>query len=115
MNLGMIIGLVIISIVALIMIIIGISQYRTKDVPIGFYNIVDPPKKEDIIDIGQWNRKHALIWIIYGICIECGFWLGFVMPTEVLEIIFIVGGVVVPLSFIIIGHHRLEKEYFRVK
>ena len=44
MNPGMIIGLVIISIVALI-IIIGISQYRTKDVPIGFYNIVDPPKK----------------------------------------------------------------------
>ncbi len=61
MNPGMIIGLVIISIVALIMIIIGISQYRTKDVPIGFYNIVDPPKKEDIIDIGLWNRKHALI------------------------------------------------------
>lgn len=115
MNPGMIIGLVIISIVALIMIMIGISQYRTKDVPVGFYNVIDPPKKEDITDIVQWNRKHGIIWIAYGICIELGFWAGFIMPTEKLEMIFMIGGVVIPLPFMIIRHKRLEKEYSREK
>ena len=77
MNEGMIMELVIISIVAGIMIILGFSQMRTKDNPVGFYNVIDPPKKEEISDVIQWNKKHGMIWIVYGICIELGFWLGY--------------------------------------
>lgn len=109
----MIMGLVIISLVALIMIIIGICQFIKKDVPVGFYNLIDPPKKEDITDIIEWNRKHGVIWIIYGICIELGFWLGFVMPTEALEMLFMMGGVVFPLPFMIIRHRSLIKRFQR--
>lgn len=50
MNAEMIIGLVIISIVAGIMIIIGLFQLSKKDNPVGFYNVIDPPKKEEIHD-----------------------------------------------------------------
>ena len=88
MNAEMIMGLVIISIVAVIMVIIGISQFNKKENPVGFYNVIAPPKKEEISDVIQWNKKHGFIWIIYGICIELGFWLGYIMPSEVLEMVF---------------------------
>lgn len=113
MNSGMIMGLIIISIVAIIMMAIGFFQFRKKEAPVGFYNVIDPPRKEDITDVIQWNRKHGAIWIIYGICIEAGFWLGFVMPTEILEMIFMMGGVVIPLPFMVFRHRSLEKKYYR--
>ena len=111
MNEAMIMGLVIISIVAGIMIIIGLSQISKKENPVGFYNVIDPPKKEEISDVIQWNKKHGIIWIIYGICIELGFWLGYVMPVEAIEMIFMMGGVILPLPFMVMRHHKLEKEY----
>ena len=111
MNAGTIMGLVILSIVAGIMAVIGISQMSKKDNPVGFYNMIDPPKKEEISDVIQWNKKHGMIWIVYGICIEFGFWLGYVMPVEVLKMVFMMGGVIVPLPFMVIRHRRLEKEY----
>lgn len=114
MNAEMIMGLIILSFVAAIMGLIGVCQVVKKDAPVGFYNVIDPPKKEEISDIIQWNKKHGMLWILYGICIELGFWLGYVMPSEVLEMIFMMGGVVLPLPLMIVRHHRLEKEY-RVK
>lgn len=33
------------------------------------------------------------------------------MPVEVLEIIFMMGGVMLPLPFMAIRHHKLEKMY----
>lgn len=113
MNAAMITGWVIISIVAGIMIIIGLFQLNEKDNPVGFYNIIDPPKKEEISDVIKWNKKHGTIWIVYGICIELGFWLGYVMPVEVLETVFMMGGVIIPLPIMVIIHHKLEKEYKR--
>lgn len=110
-NAEMIIGLVIISLVASIMIIIGLCQVRNKEKPVGFYNVIDSPKKEEISDILQWNKKHGMIWIVYGICIETGFWIGYVMPIEVLEMFFMIGGIVLPLPFMCLRHHKLEKEY----
>ena len=111
MNEGMIFGFIIISIVAGIMIVIGLCQVLKKDEPVGFYNVIDPPRKDEISDIIQWNKKHGVIWIVYGICIELGFWLGFFMPNEVFEMIFMMGGVLVPLPFMVMRHRKLEKEY----
>lgn len=110
-NAEMIIGLVIISLVASIMIIIGLCQVRNKEKPVGFYNVIDPPKKEEISDIIQWNKKHGIIWIVYGICIELGFWIGYVMPIEALEIFFMISGIVIPLPFMCLRHYKLEKVY----
>lgn len=111
MNAEMIMGLIILSFVAAIMGMVGVCQVVKKDAPVGFYNVIDPPKKEEITDIIQWNKKHGMLWILYGICIELGFWIGYVMPSEVLEMIFMMGGVVLPLPLMIVRHHRLEKEY----
>lgn len=111
MNASMVMGLVIISFVAGIMIVIGLCQMLKKDGPVGFYNVIDTPKKEEISDVIQWNKKHGMIWIIYGICIELGFWIGNFMPVEALEMIFMMGGVIAPLPFMIMRHRSLEKEY----
>lgn len=46
MDAEMIIYLVIMSVVALIMIIIGVSQIANKDEPVGFHNVLETPKKE---------------------------------------------------------------------
>jgi len=111
MNAENIMGSVIISIVAGIMIVIGIFQFCKKDNPVGFYNVIDPPKNEEISDIIQWNKKHGMIWIIYGLCIELGFWLGYFMPNEMLEMTFMMGGIVIPLPIMVIRHRMLKKKY----
>ena len=49
-NAETIMGLVIISFVALVMLTIGICRFIGKDAPVGFYNLTDPPKKEEITD-----------------------------------------------------------------
>lgn len=113
MNAETIFGFVIISFVTAIMIIIGLVQFNKKEEPVGFYNVIDPPKKEEITDVLLWNKKHGVIWIIYGICIELGFWMGIVMPNEVLEIVFTLGGVIIPLPIMILRHNMLEREYRR--
>ena len=111
MNAETIMGLVIISLVALVMLTIGIFQLKKKDVPVGFYNLTAPPRKEEITDIIAWNKKHGMIWIIYGICIELGFLLGNVMPTGMLQMIVMTGGIILPLPFMVMRHKSLEKKY----
>lgn len=111
MNAEAVMGLVIISLVALVMLTIGVFQFVKKDVPVGFYNLTIPPKKEEITDIIAWNKKHGMIWIIYGICIELGFLLGNVMPTGVLQMVFMAGGIILPLPFMVARHKRLQKKY----
>ncbi len=111
MNAETIMTLIIMSGVALVMVGLGVSQYRKKEEPVGFYNTADPPKKEEISDIIAWNKKHGMLWIAYGIIIELGYWLGYFAPNEVLEIIFSIGGVLIPIPFMIIGHHKLVKMY----
>lgn len=111
MNAESIIGLVIVSIVAVIMIGIGLFQYLKKDKPVGFYTVNNPPKKEEISDITKWNRQHGLIWIIYGICVELGFSIGFMMPSEILAVLFLLGGIIIPMPFMVIRHNQLERKY----
>lgn len=111
MDAPMIVGLVILSLVAALMVLIGLCQAAKKDGPVGFYNVGEPPKKEEISDIAAWNRKHGLIWIAYGACIELGFWLGWAMPGEMLQMVCLLGGILLPLPFMVLRHHQLEKAY----
>ncbi len=111
MDAGTVMGLVIITMVALIMLIIGVFQFRKADGPVGFYNTSAPPKKEEITDIIAWNKKHGMIWIIYAVCIESGFFLGYFMPREALQTVFMIGGVIIPLPFMVMRHKTLEGKY----
>ncbi len=111
MDAEMTIAFGIVTVVAFIMIAIGIFQFKKKDNPVGFYNVTIPPSKDEISNIIEWNKKHGLIWLVYGICIELGFLLGLIMPVEELEMLFMIGGIVLPLPFMVLRHHYLVKRY----
>ena len=62
---GTIISGVIFCIVAMIMLGIGVSQLKSKE-PVGFYTGEKPPKVDQLSDVNSWNKKHGVMWIIYG-------------------------------------------------
>ncbi len=75
--------IIIFSVILLIsaapIIIIGIVQYRSKE-PVGFWSGKKPPGKEQITDVKAYNRKHGLMWILFGVgfifCFVCGLFFG---------------------------------------
>lgn len=101
---------VIFGFVALIMIAIGISNFKSTK-PVGFYSGVEPPSPEEITDIHAYNKKHGWMWVAYGIgFIICGI-LSFSTNSELLftliSCVFAIGGV----FLLMIGHTYLEKKY----
>lgn len=60
-------------------IILGMVQYRSKE-PVGFWAGKKPPRNEEITDVRAYNRKHGLMWILYGagfiVCFVCGTFFG---------------------------------------
>ena len=110
---GTIISGVIFCIVAIIMLGIGVSQLKSKT-PVGFYTGVKPPKAEQLSDINSWNKKHALMWIIYGICIF-GSWIcsAFIGGDSIYSVIPLCIGTLIPIPVMTVLHHKLVKRYYR--
>lgn len=80
---------VIVCIVAMIMLGIGVSQLKSKE-PVGFYTGENPPKVDQLSDVNSWNKKHGVMWIIYGICI-IGSWIcsAFIGGNSKLRVLYI--------------------------
>lgn len=106
----MIISSVIYGLVALAMICIGISQLKSEK-PVGFYTGEKPPSKDEISDVKQWNRKHGTMWIAYGIIIVISWICGCILGDDIVAVIPLMGGVIIPLGFMIWLHHRLIGKY----
>lgn len=107
-----VIGFVIYALLALFMMGIGVVQLKSKE-PVGFYSGEKPPKAENITDIKAWNTKHGMMWLIYGIIILISFFIGNMIGDSVWSIIPMVGGVIIPVIFMIWYHHQLRKKYLR--
>lgn len=105
-------GFVIFALVAVFMIGIGIVQLRSKK-PVAFYSGEKPPKAEDLTDVAAWNKKHGLMWIVYGIIILFSYFAGVVIGDSVWVVVPMVGGVMVPVPFMIWYHNQLRKKYIR--
>ena len=105
-------GLGIIVFTALIMIVIGISQIKSKN-PVAFYTGEKPPQKEDLSDVSLWNKKHGMMWILYGVTMIGSYILSMVFPDEfivfVIILIAILGGIVVMVFY----HHYLMIKYLK--
>lgn len=100
------------GICALVMFGIGISQFKSKD-PVGFYSGEKPPSKEQLSDATAWNKKHGIMWIIYGGCIVVSCMLGLLMGDSVYSVIPYTAGLIIPIFVMIIYHHKLIKDYFK--
>ncbi len=105
-----IISVITYGIVSLIMMGIGISQLKSKT-PVGFYSGEKPPKESEIADVQTWNRKHGIMWLVYGIIIMLSMVIGCLMGDSLLCLIPLCGGITVPLVFMIWYHHKLVRMY----
>lgn len=107
-----IITFIIFLFVAIFMIGIGIFQLKSIS-PVGFYSGERPPKEEELIDVRAWNRKHGMMWVVYGIIIILSAIVGAVIGDSILCIIPLLGGMLVPILVMIWYHHRLVRKYKR--
>ena len=107
-----ILPLFILSYVSIILIAIGIMQYKSKK-PTGFYTGETPPKAEQLTDVTAWNHRHGTMFIIYGAAIVPAYLSGLLIPHEILAMlpaaIVILGGIPV----LILYHHKLKSTYYR--
>lgn len=92
-------------------IILGMVQYRSKD-PVGFWAGKKPPRKEEITDVRAYNRKHGLMWILYGagliVCYVCGMPFGG-LAAAYLCMAEVMGGILIMIAY----HNRLNRMYYR--
>lgn len=107
---GTIISGVVFGLVALVMFGIGISQLKSKE-PVGFYTGEKPPKKERLLDVNAWNRKHGTMWIVYGVCLVCSWISSALIGDSFYSVILLVVGVLAPIVTMVICHHTLVKKY----
>ncbi|MBR5871423.1 MAG: hypothetical protein IKZ09_10345 [Clostridia bacterium] len=107
-----IIPLFIFSYVSLIMIAIGIVQYKSKK-PVGFYTGETPPKAEQLTDVTAWNRKHGTMWIGYGAAIIVSFLLGILLQIPILSACFPAAVVLGGIPCLLMIHRHLKKTYFK--
>ncbi len=109
-----IITLVILSICALPMVGLGIAQIRSRK-PVGFWSGKRPPSAEDVTDVAAYNRKHGVMWIIYGLGSVIAFCLGMLLGGEwwpaILMMVEIMGGLVLMILF----HDHLDRVYVKRK
>lgn len=107
----LIITICILVICSIPMIVIGAVQYRSRE-PVGFWSGKKPPKKEEVSDIKAYNRKHGLMWILYGVgfmlCVLFGFPLGG-YAAAAMGGIEAVGGIIAMAAY----HNKLNHEYLR--
>lgn len=92
---GNITAFAVFSFVATIMIVIGIVQIKSKK-PVGFYSGEIAPKEEDLVDVVSWNRKHGMMWIIYGVLIVLPFGIASFIGDSRWSVIHVIGGSVLP-------------------
>ena len=89
---------------------IGISQLKSRK-PVGFYTGEKPSKEDEITDVRAWNKKHGLMWLIYGGIIITGFGIGTTLGDSLWCLIPMLGGILLPLPVMIWYHHRLIQLY----
>jgi len=107
-----IIAFVIVLLASMIFIVIGISQIRSKE-PVGFYTGEKPPKKEQLLDMGAWNKKHGCMWIVYGLSIIAAFIICLFVTTEIIAATILLCIIIGAFPVMILYHRHLKKMYYR--
>lgn len=101
---------VIMGFCALIMITIGISQWKSKK-PVGFYTGEKAPEEKELSDVPAWNKRHGMMWIMYGVCILFAWICGLLLGDDLLALIPFLICVILPIPVMIAYHHKLVKKY----
>ena len=96
---------------ALLMFGIGISQIKSRK-PVGFYSGENPPDEKELSDVNAWNKKHGVMWILYGLCIVFAWVCGLIIGNSLLLLIPYLICLLLPIPFMVRYHHKLIKKYY---
>lgn len=107
-----IIMIIILAWCALIMIVVGVFQLKSKE-PVGFYTGEKPLKREQITDVELWNKKHGMMWIAYGVGMVLAYLVGIVIGNEVIFHVLFMSFVFGAIPVMIAYHHWLKKRYVK--
>lgn len=107
-----IVGFVIYGIVSGIMIGIGVSQMKSKN-PVSMNTGEKPPRKDELTDVGEYNKKHGLMWILYGSSIICSYLIAGLLSNVfnacMITTIIVVGGIFIMMWY----HKQLMRRYMK--
>ena len=95
---------------AMFMFGIGLVQINSKK-PVAFYSGEKPPMEETVKDIEKWNRKHGIMWILYGITIVLGIVGGVIVGDSPLLVVIYCGTLLLPIVIMVLYHKKLVKDY----
>lgn len=107
----LILSFIVFSLCALIMIVVGISQIKNT-APVGFWNWQKPPKRENISDLPAYNRKHGLMWILYGLGMIICFLFGMLFKDGLVFALTIITEICGGIMLMALYHKWLVKKYW---
>ena len=101
---------IVMGICAMFMFGIGLVQIKSKK-PVAFYSGEKPPLEEKVKDIENWNKKHGIMWILYGIAIVIGIVGGLIVGDSPLLVVIYCGSLLLPIVIMVLYHKKLVKDY----
>lgn len=103
--------LITLSITALIMLAIGMVQFKSKK-PVAFYSGEEPYKENELRDVSAWNHRHGFMWMTYGVLIVITELTALIAGSgSIIGVLSVFVGLLVPIPIMIFYHHHLIKKY----
>ena len=102
----------IITSAAVLMFGIGIYQWRSEK-PARLSTgeaTIDP---SELTDVKAWNRKHGMMWILYGVIMVAGFAVSLTIDNSLYAGLVAMAAIFLPLILIPVYHNYLLKKYRR--
>ena len=59
----------------------------------------------------KWNRKHGIMWILYGIAIVLGIVGGVIVGDSPLLVVIYCGSLLLPIVIMVLYHKKLVQDY----
>lgn len=98
------------GICAILMFGIGAFQIKSKK-PVGFYTGETAPDEKELSDVTAWNRKHGMMFILYGFGLVLAWVCGLIIGDSPLLLIPFAVCLLLPIPLMIFYHHKLVRKY----
>ena len=98
--------------VGMIMLGIGIWQLCSKE-PVGFYTGKKPPGPSQLTDVRMWNKKHGMMWMMYGGAIILTGLLALFLRESIVPGIATMGVIILGIPVLIFYHTHLRNTYLK--
>ena len=101
---------IVMGICAMFMFGIGLVQIKSKK-PVAFYSGENPPMVENVRDVQAWNKKHGMMWMLYGMVIVLGVVGGLIVGDSPILVVIYCGSLLLPIVIMVLYHKKLVKDY----